>query len=444
MNANASAARRFRPALGPARLSLALGAVLLGAACGGAAGGASQGSAGPVEPTAGTSAGGAVEAGVTDYVAYVGGKAGAADRGLPPVALGWVNVEGTVNGAPEATAGAQAAVKYVNEELGGIGGHPLELRVCTIASAEEEGQRCGQQLLNDSSVVGVAFGNVFVGDQSFNSVVAGRKPVIVGVATGPSVPTAEHTSILFGDLAHVWGPLGTFARDVMHVKTVAIVHTDTATDRVTGEEARKAFEAAGLTAKSVGFEAQATDLLGPVTAAGGQTADVVVALSAGHGCVGIAKALTQLGSTKPVLSTPICLSPDVAEGLGGDLPQWTYAVAQTLPADASAPDVAAYTKASTEAGLSKADQGKVWAAVSWSEILAYAKVVNTVGADRLTPDTVAQELAKFQGPIVMGAPTVACGRYSDAPAVCNDQDRFYKYQGQGRFVPVSGWLGPPT
>lgn len=440
MNANASAARRS----GPGRLPLALGAVLLAAACGGAAGSASPGSAGAVEPTSGTSAGGAVEAGVTDYVAYVGGTAGAADRGLAPVAIGWVNVEGTVNGAPEATAGAQAAVKYVNERLGGIGGRPLELRVCKIASAEEEGQRCGQQLLNDSSVVGVAFGNVFVGDQSFNSVVAGRKPVVVGVATGPSVPTAKHTSILFGDLAHVWGPLGTFARDVMRARTVAIIHTNTPTDRVTGEEARKAFVAAGLTAKSVGFEAQATDLLGPVTAAGGQSADVVVALSAGQGCVGIAKALRQLGSTKPVLSTPICLSPDVAEGLGGDLPQWTYAVAQTLPADASAPDVAAYTKAATEAGLGTADQGKVWAAVSWSQILAYAKVMNAVGADRVTPDTVAQELATFQGPIVMGAPTVACGKYADAPAVCNDQDRFYRYEGQGRFVPVSGWLGPPA
>ena len=31
----------------------------------------------------------------------------------------------------------------------------------------------------------------------------------------------------------------------------------------------------------------------------------------------------------------------------------------------------------------------------------------------------------------MGAAEVRCGKYKDAPAVCNDQARFYQYTGQG-------------
>lgn len=425
-------------------LAPVMGAVLFTSACAGATdtGGSSSGAA---KPTAtGAAQGDAVEKGVDDYLAYVGGKAGAAKKDQSPVTIGWVNVEGTANGAPEATEGAQAAVEYVNKELGGIGGHPLALQVCKVASAEEEGQRCGQEMLNDSAVSAVAFGNVFVGDQSFNSVLKGKKPVLVSVATGPSVPTAENTSIIFGDLSHVWGPWGSYGRDVLKAKTAAILHTNTPPDKIAAEAARKAMESAGIKVKSVGFDAQATDLLGPVTAAGGQSADMIVPISAGQGCVGVAKALKQLGSTKPVVSTPVCLSPDVAQGLGGDLPEWTYGVAQTLPADSKAPDVQAYLKASASAGLKEEDQGKVWAATSWSTVLAYAKVMNEVGGDKVTPETVGAQLAKFQGPVVMGAPKVECGKYSDSPAVCNDQARFYQYEGKGAFSALTGWLRPPA
>jgi len=425
-------------------IASAVSVLLLTAACGGSTGTSAAAAGGVASSPTGTPAGNQVENGVTDYLAYVGGTAGASDQSKQPIALGWVNVEGTANGAPEATAGAQAAVDYVNSQLGGIDGRPLKLEVCKIAAAEEEGQRCGQQMANDSSVMGVGFGNVFVGDQSFNSVLAGRKPVVVGVATGPSVPGAANTSILFGDLSHVLGPFGTYGRDVVKAKSVAIIHTNTPPDKVAAEAAAKALAAVGVKVKSVGFDPQATDLLGPVTAAGGQTADLVVALSAGQGCVGIAKALQQLGSTKPVASTPVCLSPDVAEGLGGDLPKWNYGIAQTLPTDAHAPDVAAYQKASSAAGLSKENQGKVWAAVSWSEILAFAKAMNAVGSENLSPESLSAQLKKFEGPVVMGAPTVSCGKYTDAPAVCNDQDRFYRYEGKGSFVPITGWLRPPA
>lgn len=426
-------------------LAPVVGAVLFTSACAGASGSGTSASAGASAAAAtGSAKGVAVQDGVTDYLSYVGGKAGTADKSLAPVTIGWVNVEGTANGAPEATKGAQAAVAYVNKELGGIGGHPLALRICKIASAEEEGQRCGQEMLNDSAVSAVAFGNVFVGDQSFNSVLKGQKPVLVSVATGSSVPTAANTSIIFGDLSHVWGPWGSYGRDVLHAKTAAIIHTNTPPDKIAAEAARKAMEAAGIKVKSVGFDAQATDLLGPVTAAGGQSADMIVPISAGQGCVGIAKALKQLGSTKPVVSTPVCLSPDVAQGLGGDLPQWTYGVAQTLPTDSKAPDVQAYLKASSAAGLDKADQGKVWAAVSWSSVLAYTKILNQVGAAHITPKAVSTRLADFQGPVVMGAPKVDCGKYADSPAVCNDQARFYQYHGKGAFTSLTGWLRPPA
>ena len=52
----------------------------------------------------------------------------------------------------------------------------------------------------------------------------------------------------------------------------------------------------------------ATDLTGPLTAAGAQNADMIVPQSNANGCVNVAKALAQLGkSSTPVVSNPLCL-----------------------------------------------------------------------------------------------------------------------------------------
>lgn len=436
MGTRARATSRLRRRLLPTAA-----AVLLATGCGSVSG---VGVAPPPTASAQASVGSDVQSGVTDYLAYVGGTAAAADPAKRPIAIGWVNDDGTANGAPEATRAAQAAVDYVNTALGGIGGRPLVLKTCTMAGAEEAGRRCGQQLLGDPSVAGIAFGNVVVGDQSFNAVVAGKKPVLVGVAIGPSVSTAKNTYVVFGDLTHVFGPWGSYARDVLHARTAALLYTNTAGDKVSAAAIRKGLETAGLLVKAVALDPEATDMLGPITAGGGGAADVIVPVSSGQGCVRIAKALAKLGSDKPVVATPICLSPDVAQGLGGDLPRWVYGVAQTLPTDASAPDAKAYRDASSGVGLAPADQGKVWAGVSWSLVLTYAKVMNAAGPERITPGAVAAQLAAFHGPVVMGAPEVTCGKYEEAPAVCNDQARFYLYRGKGSFEGQTGWLRPPA
>jgi branched-chain amino acid transport system substrate-binding protein len=381
---------------------------------------------------------------VTDYVEYVGGKAGAADASKAPVAIGWVNSQGGTNEIPEATLGAQAAVKYVNAELGGVGGHPVTLKTCFIASAEEEGNKCGQQLLSDKSVSIIVFGAVVTGNQSLEAVVAGKKPIMVGVSAAPADSKSPNTYILYGDQTHVLGPWGTYARDVVKAKSAAVVYPSQAGANSAAQAATAGLKAAGIDVKSVGYDPQATDLLGPLTAAGGQTADVIVPMTDAAGCVNLAKALKQIGSTKPVVSNPLCLSPQVAQGLG-DLPQWTYGIAQILPSDATQPDAKAYVAAATKNGLKPADTANPYAALGWDEILTTVKLMNQIGAvDKITPDAMSEQLKAFKGPLIMGAPTVECGKYPEAPAVCNDQTTFYRYLGKGKFQQVSNWLRPPS
>ncbi len=166
-------------------------AVLIAAGCGDDSGDAADDTTAPVEtsaPTAETSAAAAETSApaeetdvVTDYAAYVGGS-GAADASLEPIKVGYISQEGgPIEVGPTHDDGVEIGVTFINEQAGGIGGHPIELVKCYIASTEEEGQQCGQQMANDDSIVAVVEGPIVVGAESMFAAL-GDKPVISGVS----------------------------------------------------------------------------------------------------------------------------------------------------------------------------------------------------------------------------------------------------------------------
>ena len=84
-----------------------------------------------------------------------------------PITIGWVNQQGgPTDVGPGATKGAELAVKYLNEKLGGIDGHPVKLFKCFTSTSEEQGQTCGQKMVNNKDVKVITMGAVAIGDQS--------------------------------------------------------------------------------------------------------------------------------------------------------------------------------------------------------------------------------------------------------------------------------------
>jgi branched-chain amino acid transport system substrate-binding protein len=396
-------------------------------------------------PSTGATTGGAGGKSVTDYVSYVGGKAGKADQSKSPVVIGWLNQQGGQQeiGAA-ATDGADTAVKLVNDKLGGVDGHPVVLKKCFIKNAEEEGTTCGQKLGNDKSVAAIGVGGVALGIQSFYSTIGGKKPVIVGVAVTPVDTVQKNAVILFGDVTKVLGPFGTYARDVLHAKSAAIVYPNIAGITNGAAALAKGLQDAGVSVKKVGYAQGQTDLIGPLTAAGAQSADIVIPYSDASGCVNQAKALKQLGITdaKKIVSAPLCLNPTVSAGLGGDYPIWTYAIASSLFGDKTDPGMGPYMKTMGQFGVKTAPDP--WVIVSFSDILTTVKFLNEVGVSKDTDAQAVIDKAKsFTGPVALGAPSVQCGKYSDAPAVCNDRAQFFTYAGKNDFKKAAAWLQPP-
>jgi branched-chain amino acid transport system substrate-binding protein len=390
--------------------------------------------------------GGAGAKSVTNYLTYTGGKAGKADSTLPPVYIGWLNQQGGSQAiGPLATNGAQMAVNYINAELGGVGGHPLKLSTCFITSAEEEGTTCGQQFAANDKIDVIAEGGVAIGIQPFYSSIGTKTPVIAGVAVTPTDAVQPNAVILFGDATHVLGPFGTYAKDVLHAKSAALVYPDIAGITQGAAAIEAGLKAAGVTVKAVGYDESQTDLTGTLIAAGAQTADMVIPYSDSSGCVNLAKSLIQLGITdaKKIVSAPLCLNGQVAAGLGGDFPIWTYAIASSLYGDPTDPGMPAYM-AVAKTYSTPADAPDPWNIVAFSQILTIDRFMNEIGYANLSPSAILAKAKAFTGPVALGAPSLDCGLISSAPAVCNDRTQFFLYKGKHVFVKSAGWLQPPS
>jgi branched-chain amino acid transport system substrate-binding protein len=338
------------------------------------------------------------------------------------------------------------AVNYANAELGGVDGHPVKLDTCFIASAEEEGTVCAQKFAAAKNVSVIDLGGVAIGVQSFFSTLAGAKPVIDGVAATTIDAVQKNAVILFGDVTHILPPFGTYATQVLHAKTAALVYPSDNAGIAEGAAAiAQGLKAAGVTVHKVGYPETQTDLTTVLTEAGAQTADMVIPYTDAAGCVNIAKSLISLGITdaKKIVSAPLCLNGQVAAGLGGDFPKWTYAIASSLFGDPSDPGMPAYENVA-KTFSTPANAPDPWNIVDFGQLLTTIKILNEVGYANITPQNVLAKAKAFTGPQALGAPSLSCGKYPSFPAVCNDRIQFFQYNGNHAFVKVAGWLQPPS
>jgi branched-chain amino acid transport system substrate-binding protein len=381
---------------------------------------------------------------VLDYGKYLGGTGKAKGS---PIVLGFINGQGGPPNFdfPQPTRVIQAGVRMINAQYGGIHGHPIQLSTCFIAQAEEEGVRCGQQMANNKAVKVILYGAVVVGNQSIYSTLKGSKPIIGGVTASPADPTAKNAYFLNGSQTSVLAPFATFTKKVYpKVKNVTIVYPNQPGADSAAFALQAGFKKIGLSTKLIATPQNATDLLGPAEQA--SSADMIVPALGFTDCVPFARALDQIHYSKPVLSTPLCtFLPGVAYA-SGDLPKWTYGIAQTNVHYGPDRQARLYLKMGLRYGATAQDMTNVFAEIAWEELLVVTKVMNSIPLPKLTSAAIGAAVKRFPGPVPLAAPDVACGKVSPKePAACGNETQFFNYLGKGIWKPVGGgWLKPPA
>jgi branched-chain amino acid transport system substrate-binding protein len=399
---------------------------------------------------AASSGGGLGNGAVTNYVKYVGGKAGAANNKLAPVQIGMYNQQGgaIVIGA-DATPGAQLAVNLANKNLGGIAGHPIKLVTCFIKTSEEEGTTCGQKFLANKGISVIDEGGVATGEQSLFATLHGKKPVVAGVAITPIAGASKSSVVLFGDATHVLAPYGTYAKQILHAKSAAVVYEDEPGIGPNAQAWISALKKVGIPVKAVSYPPTQTDVIGPLTSAGAAKADIVIPGTDANGCANMANGLKQIGVTNPkkIVANPLCLNAQVISALG-DFPHWTYGIASSLFGDPTDRGLAPYAAATNEFKVAK-NAPDPWNIVNFGTMLSTIRFLNAAAAQnkgnvaKITPAQVLRIAKAFKGPQALGAPALACGSIPSAPGICNQRAQFFSYQGNKKFTKSASWLQPP-
>lgn len=371
-----------------------------------------------------------------DLVKFVGGKGGKADPALEPITLGWTNQDAILKGASDAMT---AMEKVVNDELGGIDGHPVKIVQCPVASPQDY-QSCGVKFANDGEMDAVMTGVVIVDSTPFYRALGSDMPVVVGAPLQPAdfnqpnaVTYEVSTADLFKGYAHV-------PTDLPKDTPVRIINTASAISNTGNDNATKALEGAGYTdVETVTIPETATvpDVTSSIQSAGIKNGDILVATLTDAQCIAVDVATKSL-SIEPglFLATQGCATASVLKHFGGDtLPDnWRIVSQHSSPLVLDDPDVAIYT-ALMKKYVPSVDPNTPGPPQAIQAILNLVKIGNQVGADA-PKDKWIDALKNFEGPGFMMPGSLDCGRNPELQSLCTTVIPIISYE-DGKWVQTS-------
>jgi branched-chain amino acid transport system substrate-binding protein len=358
------------------------------------------------------------------------------------VTIGWVEEQGGPPSEtfPQATLAAQATVKFINTALGGVHGHPVQLATCYIAGVEAQGTTCGDQMINTKGVEVIAEGIDAVGNASMYGVVNGAISTMVGVSADPADDTGKNVFELEGSGTSSTVAFGPFLRaQYPSDKTIAIAYQNLPGAVPISQAIEKSAQGSGFTVTMIPYSSTATDLIAQATQM--EQAQLTIPDCGFVDCPLMAKALNEIGATKPSLSVPLWNSLPGSAYPGGDLPHWIVGEATANLSSTEDPGVAAYYKTIESYGLSTINAQNAFSGVAFGSLLLAVKLMDEIPYSSLTPAAVTAKLKSYTGPVPLGPTSINCtgSLYPADTNSCSDYDQFWEYEGHGQWKLLEGW-----
>lgn len=351
-------------------------------------------------------------------LAYTGATAGEASG--DPIVIGYVNEETFF---PENTLGLEAAVEYVNAELGGAAGRPIEVVECFIAVAED-GAKCGIEMANNPDVAVVLTGTIGRGNKELYDSLLGKKPVIIGNGIAvDDFTTLAGVGFTTASPGTIPGLAGFITQYLPDVESVAMIGSAAAGGQSTADLLVKPVtDKADIELTWVGIDdtATAAAVQSALQAAGADQVDAVLALLSVQQCINLYDALDAMAIDPIVVSTGLCYGTPMTDHLSD------------IGVDSQVPDGwyfggygYSYFQPDYESGmvtyLEKVQQyGKPvsgstsleytgFAGPTFANVLTLAKLINELGADSLDYDSLDGAIRGFKGPMMLQAGPLDCG-----------------------------------
>ncbi len=391
-----------------------------------------------------------------------------------PIVIGFQNPEGDPNGDfPEFSIAAQAAVDYINNELGGLGadiqngkaGRPIKLEVCKETITPDDSQRCANELLTKNPFMVFSsinfFGNQFPIYAAAKTPVVVITPVTVGDFTSPGVYSIGGGGGCLG--AHTG--LVKFVTDQLKAKKVGIPWADTPPGvvcyydleakpmDVLNGKVKGSSAAAGtipdLTYLGVPIKPATPDVTPEVTQILDFKPNAIIFSAQGADCWNLVNGLGRLGWTPqsiPLVMSGSCIDFKAMKA-AGDLAKGVYFVGpsgsllndpKTITDARDKFEATIYQTKGAQHGIDAATLTKGFSTQGFTGLMSLWELSSevVVNGGQLTPASVAKAYADTSDQHLFGSTPLSCSK-APAPyvAVCNSEVSATKWDGT-QLVPV--------
>ncbi len=242
-----------------------------------------------------------------------------ADDSLDPIRIGMINQENTPLGSfPEIRFAAETAIAWINAELGGVDGRPIELVPCITSFSVEQSQACAQEMVSEN-VVAVAGGIDVTSNGSIPILEQNGIPIFGGIPANLVEQRSPVNFFLSG------GGAGGAAAFMAHAaengaETVVLAYGEFESFEVAARDYGAAVgESLGLNVELVSFPIVATDFLPVLTTAEQVEADALIVLAADTACIPLMEGSVQLGLEAQLYLPGSCAADAIVEAAGDNV-----------------------------------------------------------------------------------------------------------------------------
>jgi branched-chain amino acid transport system substrate-binding protein len=232
-----------------------------------------------------------------------------------PVRIGLVS-DGSSDAADQSIEldAADAAVQYVNERRGGLGGRPIELVTCETQLDPAKATDCANQMV-EQDVTAVLVGSSGVLEDIWRPVHEAGLPTLFFAASGDTVLSDDRSTFVLtnpqGGLIQV--PIDLAAADGADRVTGIVIDVPPAIEGL--ESARPRFEEAGLDLELVTIPPGTADMTAQLTDVVGGDPGVVLVLGNDTFCISAFQALQALGFDGTVTAVSQCVTDATRDAL---------------------------------------------------------------------------------------------------------------------------------
>lgn len=355
-----------------------------------------------------------------------------------PIRVGTINQDTGAAGAfPLLTTADKVAIDFINTELGGIEGHPIELITCNTNFNPDLSQSCAQEMV--SAKVPVVIGGIDIWGTGITTLEKNGIPYVGGI---PVSFEAARSPVSFQFSGGTWGAvlgMGKYAMEELGAKKIAIIYGDFGPITDSARLGKEALERKGASVTLVATAPVNPDMVTALNEAAAAEPDAVIALTADSGCKPVMLTAKQIGFEAPLFLTGACIAPKIVESVGDAAKDRIFNVEAVLePGD---PDNELYRQIATRYGAKYDYPLQSEGTVSFRSVINLYVALREIGFDNITPQAI---LAKFraarESPSFFGHPYTCNGEALPGyPALCAPQQTLGRLV-DGQVEAVSGWI----